>query len=276
MTDGVREATLARLALLDERVKAAVGTAQLAEPAMVDALRGLVITDQQALRTARGERSGPLASGSLGPLDGSPLEQLAMRLGLDDVELDLLVIAAAPDLDPRYEQLFGYLHDDVTQRRASIGLALRLTGSEPTDVTARRRFGARSPLRQAGLVDVVDESRPFLTRPLRVPDRIAAALLGDHRPPDGLVRVEIEPLMETTPWIEALATSIASGITFVHVEDRPERTAVALAVSSVVLATGFAVVVELLDRDEPAAAVEEAIRETMLCAGGLVIDSADA
>jgi hypothetical protein len=275
---GVRAATLTRLAALEDRVRAAVAGGQLADPATVDALRGLVVTDQQAMRIASNGPSAPLAGGPLGPLDGSPLEQLAERLGLDTIDLDLLLIAAAPDLDPRYEQLFGYLHDDVTQRRASIGLSLRLTGHELTDVAARRRFAPDSPLRRAGLVDVVDEVRPFLTRPLRVPDRIVTALLDDEQDPLGSGRIAhelmvvVEPMMETTPWITSLAASLEAGISFVHVEDRPELTAVALAASAVVLAKGVAVVVELAEGRDAVAAVEAARREAMLTGGGLVID----
>ena len=36
-----------------------------------------------------------------------------------------------PDLDARFELLYGYLHDDVTRRRASIGLALELAAPSP-------------------------------------------------------------------------------------------------------------------------------------------------
>jgi hypothetical protein len=279
MTSGrdVRTATLTRLAALEDRVSAAVAKGQRADPAAVDALRGLVVTDQQAMRIASDGPTAPLAAGPLGPLTGSPLEGLAERLGLDAVDLDLLLIAAAPDLDPRFERLFGYLHDDVTQRRATIGLALRLTGLELTDSASRRRFAAGSPLRRFGLVDVVDEARPFLTRPLRVPDRMVTALLGDlHGLPGARVAGEpmiaVEPMMEPTPWIGSLARSIDSGISFVHIEDRPELTAVALAVSAVVLATGVALVVDLTEGGDPVATVEAASREAMLIGGGLVID----
>ena len=51
-----------------------------------------------------------------------------------------------PDVDHRFERLYGYLHDDVTRRRASIGLALELAGLHPADVAARDRFGPRGRL----------------------------------------------------------------------------------------------------------------------------------
>ena len=273
----VRAATLSRLTTLEDRVRLAVASGNLADPTTVDALRGLVVSDQHAMRVAGDGPPRPFAPGSLGPLQDSALERLTNRLGLDEIDLDLLLIAAAPDLDPRYEQLFGYLHDDVTQRRASIGLALRLTGHELTDVAARHRFAPSSPLRRAGLVDV-DEARPFLSRSLGVPDRIVTALLGDVNGRSGSLRfpgelsIAVEPMMETTPWISNLARSIDSGISFVHIEDRPELTGVALAVSAIVLARGVAVVVELADGRDAIAAVWAASREAMLTGGGLVID----
>ena len=39
------------------------------------------------------------------------------------------MIALLPDLDSRFERLYGYLNDDVTRRRASVGLALQLAGA---------------------------------------------------------------------------------------------------------------------------------------------------
>ena len=85
---------------------------------------------------------------------------------------------ALPDLDCRFEKLYGYLNDDVTRRRASIGLALELAG-----VAASLRdsapYAAAGTLVAQSLVLVEDADRPLLTRGLRVPDRVAAHLLGD-------------------------------------------------------------------------------------------------
>ena len=184
---GVRSATLARLAALEDRVRAAVASGQLADPATVDALRGLVVTDRAGdadrAATARRRRWRPVRWARSTDRRSSSWRNASVSTTID---LDLLLIAAAPDLDPRFEQLFGYLHDDVTQRRASIGLALapdrsRADGCRRPDAGSRRH----APLRRAGLIDIVDAARPYLTRPLRVPDRIVAALLGDGQGPHG-------------------------------------------------------------------------------------------
>ena len=60
--------------------------------------------------------------------DGSmvPLLELKERLGLSDFEYDALLICLAPAVDSRYEKIFGFLQDDVTQKYASIGLIFDL------------------------------------------------------------------------------------------------------------------------------------------------------
>ncbi|MEZ4451858.1 MAG: hypothetical protein R3B09_20510 [Nannocystaceae bacterium] len=67
------------------------------------------------------------------------LDRLGERFGLDALERELLLLAAATDLDARYEQLFGWLHDDVDRRRPSVQLALDLLGGD---------FGGRLALRE--------------------------------------------------------------------------------------------------------------------------------
>src|SRR5436190_1796543 len=52
------------------------------------------------------------------------LPQLAQCFELSAAEVDLLLIAVAPELDTAYEPLYGYLQDDVTRRRPSVDLAL--------------------------------------------------------------------------------------------------------------------------------------------------------
>jgi hypothetical protein len=114
------------------------------------------------------------------------LRRLTHAFDLDDIDIELLLVALAPDLDPRFERLYGYLHDDVTRRRASTGLALELCGAGPTE---RRRLDPAGPLVAGRLLLVEENDRPFLTRSLRVPDRVTWHLLGDDAP---------DPVVETT------------------------------------------------------------------------------
>ena len=61
------------------------------------------------------------------------------------MDLELLLVALAPDLDPRFERLYGYLHDDVSRRRASVGLALEL-GAARVDGRGGPARGRLGPL----------------------------------------------------------------------------------------------------------------------------------
>ncbi|CAM5503482.1 hypothetical protein SCYAM73S_01496 [Streptomyces cyaneofuscatus] len=100
--------------------------------------------------------------------------------------MELLLVAMAPDIDARFERLYGYLNDDLTRRRPAIGLALELCGL-PAAGSGRFRFQPPAPLVAGGLLEVTDPERPLLSRTSRSPDRITAHLLGDDEP-DGRLR----------------------------------------------------------------------------------------
>jgi ATPase family associated with various cellular activities (AAA) len=200
---------LGRLGALEAAVQAAVEARRAVDPGLDDPFRGLYLGDEDVDRVlAGGVRVAPSAAAAerreqaeqaavRDAAEGADirLHRLARDLDLDDLDVDLLVVALAPDVDHRFERLYGYLHDDVTRRRASIGLALELAGLHPADVAARDRFGPQGRLVEAGLVAVDDGDRPFLTRALRVPDRVAAHLLGGEIPDPSVAGL----LVETVP-----------------------------------------------------------------------------
>ena len=135
-----------RLALFEGRVQRIVEPA----PARADAdpndrFRGLYISDAQVdqLLAGPGRSSDAGAMPSTGPArpdrgrGGRCRRRRATTsgcagsravFGLDELDLELLLIALAPDLDARFERLYAYLNDDVSRRRATIGLALELAG----------------------------------------------------------------------------------------------------------------------------------------------------
>ncbi len=112
----------------------------------------------------------------------SPIVMLEKSFGLDASDIALLLTALAPDVDRKFEVLYGYLNDDVTKRRATIALALELVGLEVIDPLSRARLGNNSPLVSRGLITIEDKEMPFLARSLKVPDRVTAFLLGDNSP----------------------------------------------------------------------------------------------
>jgi predicted nucleic acid-binding protein len=128
----------------------------------------------------------------------------------------------APDLDARFEQLYGYLNDDLTRRRPTVGLALKLCGLAEA-APARFRLAPGAPLTAGGLVEVTEPERPPLSRVLAVPDRVTGHLLGDARPDARLAGVLGEAHEDpTTTAAEARRTADAAraGVGLVHLRGR--------------------------------------------------------
>jgi hypothetical protein len=75
------------------------------------------------------------------------LRRLARAFQLSSFDLDVILVALAPEVDLRYERLYAYLQDDVTRRRPSIDLAFNLLCTSPEDKLARRaHLAAAAPL----------------------------------------------------------------------------------------------------------------------------------
>ena len=162
---------------------------------------------------------------------GIRLRALARAFSLDDLDVEVLLVALAPDVDPRFERLYAYLHDDVSRRRASIGLALELCGASLAG-HERRRFGPAGSLVADGLVLVEESDRPFLTRSLRVPDRVAAHLLGDDTP-DPLVQSLATPCAPAEVGdLTLLESALRSGGATVYIRQPPAGAGLALAVTA--------------------------------------------
>ncbi|MFJ9809695.1 AAA family ATPase [Streptomyces sp. NPDC101158] len=172
----------ARLQLVEERVRLAVAARQAVDPDPDDPYRGQYLTPEAVARVLDPPYDPGLPA--LAPADpppGSPLAVLAGRFGLAPLDLDLLLVALAPDLDARFERLYGYLNDDLTRRRPTVGLALELVGRAGIP-SARFRLSPGAPLVSGGLVELTEPERPPLSRVLAVPDRVTAHLLGDDAP----------------------------------------------------------------------------------------------
>jgi len=242
-----------RLAVLERRVRAAVEGRQAQDPRPDDPFRGLYVTHDQAVELLERPRSDadPIDVDDLTAGDGR-LAILASGFGLEGVDIELLVIALAPDVDPRFERLYGYLHDDVSRRRATIGLALELAGLAPDDGVARARLAGVGPLVRRGLIVVEDAERPFLARSLRVPDRLTAFLLGDDAPGADLepvIDTTISPDLRSTP--VGLARAIASGVLLSYLRETSGSAAATSAVSAVAL-VGLGALRRALIRRPPA------------------------
>jgi adenylate kinase family enzyme len=159
-------------AFLDTRLLAAVRAVAGDDANADDALRGLYISDEQALALA----------GDIGSQDAEPLlATAAERLGLDALDAAVLAVCAAPELHPRYGRLYAYLQDDVTRRLPSPRLVAGLLsgdGVDARDVLAC--FAPDARLTAVGAIRMLtpDPATPLADRPVKLADRLAAFLLG--------------------------------------------------------------------------------------------------
>ncbi|MFQ5436729.1 MAG: hypothetical protein ACE5FD_17875, partial [Anaerolineae bacterium] len=112
------------------------------------------------------------------------LHTLSRDFRLTPTEVDPLLIALAPELDPRYERLFAYLQDDVTRKRPSVDLILNLLTHSFTDKLALRRLLTEDGrLRQHHLIQLHgDPHTPLLAQFVRPAPHLTEFLLGQ----DGL------------------------------------------------------------------------------------------
>lgn len=117
----------------------------------------------------------------------SRLGRLQKAYRLTPFDLDIILLALAPELDRRYERLYAYLQDHVGHRWPTVDLALHLLCADVADRLARRaHFNPDAPLMRHRIIHLAPESdsRPtsLLGRFLQLDEQITRFLLGQ----DGL------------------------------------------------------------------------------------------
>ncbi|MCQ3975929.1 MAG: hypothetical protein DPW09_21045 [Anaerolineae bacterium] len=206
----------AELARIDVLIRREVRRWQLAGQDPNDVYRGLYLSDAEAealLNQPLGTSWGQ--SASLEPVEADYFAQaeakveaevkeiieaarsqnipvrllaLASVFALDRFELDTLLICLAPTFDLRYEQLYGYLQDNLNRKRPSINLILNLLcGPGPERLRYLSYFAETGPLNCHQLLKVIPESGPgeppLLRQSFALDPTVAAWLLnGTYRP----------------------------------------------------------------------------------------------
>lgn len=208
-----------RLQTVEERVRRAVAARRAVDPDPDDPYRGQYLTPEAAERILD-EPDGPglPTLPSADPPPGSLLDRLARDFRLSPLDVDLLLVAVAPDLDARFERLYGYLNDDLTRRRPTVGLALELCGHSGVSA-GRFRLSPGAPLLAGGLLEVMEPERPPLSRVLAVPDRVTAHLLGVSSPDARLREVlgedTVDPAVDAA-LVRRAAAAAVGGTGHVH------------------------------------------------------------
>lgn len=272
MTDGTAH-LLARIGAVELRLRRAVAERRAADPNPDDQFRGLYLSDE-AIDALLATRREPFEAPAGTEPQESRLTALAKTARLTDLDMELLLIAMAPDVDSRFEQFYGYLNDDVTRRRPTIGLALRLCGLAESDVTGRARFAATAPLLDCGLVGVADTDRPLLSRALRVPDRVTHHLLGgDGCDPAAAPLLDAGATTIVLSGDGRLAKAIAAGTDLVYLHEGLGGGAASAAAAAFAAAGHETLTVDcrLLPKPEDTAEAGTALaREAVLRGAGIV------
>ncbi|GAB2945834.1 ATP-binding protein [Micromonospora polyrhachis] len=275
-------ALLRRLQRLEQAVRTAVAQRRDTDPNPDDPFRGLYLSDETLDATLASGRGPyvPWPEPNDEATAGSPddrLDALARAAELTPLDVALLLVALAPDVDSRFEQFYGYLNDDVTRRRATVGLALRLCGLPEAAAAARVRLAAGAPLIDLRLVQVDDPDRPVLTRALRVPDRVSAHLLGADAPEPLLAGVAepVDAQGQPPPGATELAQALArAGVRLAYLRERPGASALALGAAALDQAGHTALAVDLARLADSPHAAELAtvvVREAVLTGAGVVV-----
>ncbi|WP_338316080.1 ATP-binding protein [Streptomyces bohaiensis] len=268
---------VARLHRLRCRVADLVDHRAGQDPTAGEPLRGLYLSEHAVRYLLSAERPGPHAPAGAAREEGPPaaaddgdrLADLAARCGLTGFDAAVLLLALAPEVDRDFEGLYGYLNDDVSRRRATVGLALDLCGALPHDATARARLHPTGPLPALGLLEVEEPDRPFLGRGLRVPERLVAHLLGDDTPDATLA-----PHLRVPPPVDSgeggvpglLAALLARGPAVVHLREHREGDGLGCALAAL-RAAGTPTLVY----DGPAEHAGALLREARLSAAAIVV-----
>lgn len=154
-------------------------------PALEALMPALVRLDRLIGAASEGQ---PLPDGPLALADGeaaSRLTELGAALDLEPFDLDVLLVALAPDLDDRYAAVFAALQGNRLATRPSPALLLTLLCSSAGERLARRSFlGPGAPLVRFEVVRLVpcgSAEQPAASM-VEVDPRIVDFLLGE----DGL------------------------------------------------------------------------------------------
>lgn len=122
-------------------------------------------------------------------VQGKELRLVALEeiFALSALDIAILVVCLAIDLDTRFERFYAYLQDDVTRKYASIDLALNLTCSTVEEkIAGRQRFAPGAPLIRHRLVRILEDSsrtaEPMASKALRLDERISRFVLGSDEP----------------------------------------------------------------------------------------------
>jgi AAA+ superfamily predicted ATPase len=190
---GLKQGLWLALQRLDQRLENAVKVSQelFGLEACADPFRGLHISLEEIivlLSQSAGEPrflSEDSTKTNNGESDYLLLKWLADTFGLSEFDTDIVLIALAPEIDPRYGRIYAYLQDNVSRRRPSVDLVLNLLCASQEDKLARQvHFSPDAPLLRNGLIQLLPDTDqlqpPLLAHYIKLDDQVVRLLLGSE------------------------------------------------------------------------------------------------
>ena len=118
----------------------------------------------------------------------SALNDLQEALPLDEVDLSILMIAAAPALEVAFESVFATLNREQDAVGPTVDTVMQLAGLDPLDGADRSRFADTSIMRVLNLIETGPPTRGLLRQVVKVPEQVVRFLLDDWQPDPTTVR----------------------------------------------------------------------------------------
>jgi len=203
------------LARIDIHIKREIYRWQLAGQEPSDNFRGLYVSDQQAIDMmdrpicTNWGYSGIFKSENIQSFEESltqanlnakaiantlysqghkpQLHHLRDIFGLSDFDVDVLLICLAPSFDLRYENIFGYLQDNITRKNPSVNLVIDLLSETgPNRIEKYAHFSDSAPLFRNHLIRFNSENGSnqslLLRKTITLDPTISAWLFGEYQP----------------------------------------------------------------------------------------------
>ncbi len=120
--------------------------------------------------------------------DRLPDECLQQIFHLQRHEIELLMLALAPEIDSRFSKVYGYLHDDVGRKYLSAALADKLIATDDyRNSRMRESLHHDSALIKFGLITLLDDDNtPLINRGIKIENRLVNYLLDIRQTDDEL------------------------------------------------------------------------------------------
>src|SRR6478752_1234883 len=258
-------AVIGRLVDVAKWLSAAADRRTGADPAGVSRLESTIAVIEQDYA-----RAAPVDQ------DTDRLAAVAELYRLDDIDRDLLLLAAAADLDGNIALAYGLLRGGSVPTHPSIGLALELLGVPTLSGSGRARFAGGGRLVAQALLDV-GGTGPWLSREIRCPDRVVTHLAGARHPDRILEPLVVDPVPLPLPGADELTRALEIGAAFVWIHSPPGTAGLPMVTGAL---TGLGVRSLCLTVPADAATGAEAflriaVREAALTSRCLVLDGAE-